>query len=361
MRSIIKNSILIILGLIVLGLVIIALENLREAHSRNRKYEAKTLSKTEKGLIDEAMWLKSVRGNQVWPKLSETNIPVILFNDRYEFLVGMDNPPSAWTQVENNTINGSIYYRKPVSNPQAFAVLVGDKWAGSLGTPNRMNREYYLGIRSKLPPVIAQLFPYQYATVTPDMHVVGILHEVFHAFQATESPDHFSNANESYAAEKDYPYSDNNLNTLWNMEGYYLWKALEEEQPDSVRANVKKFLAIRQDRRIQGKLSNPQINFERETEWLEGLAKYSEYRFYELAAVRRNKPILVHYRKTIPQQIHDFSTLKSKLGNKHSDYRFYISGMAQAKILDKLIPDWKTTAFDDTTSLENLLQKAVYQ
>lgn len=361
MRRIIKNSTLIILGLIVLGLVVLALENLREAKSRNQKYEARILSKTEKGLIDEALWLKKVRGDQVWPGLSEADIPVILFNDRYEFLVGMKNPPPAWTKVEGNTFNGNAYFRKPVHNPQAFAVQVGNKWAGSLGTPNRMNREYFLGIRSKLPPVIAQLFPYQYATVTPDMHVVGILHEVFHAFQASASPAHFTKANESYSAEENYPYSDQNLNTLWNLEGYYLWKAMNADQTDSIRTNVKKFLTIRQERRIQGKLSAPQINFERNTEWLEGLAKYTEYRFYELATVRRNKPILVHYRKTIPQQVHDLNTLKSKLGEQGSDFRFYVSGMAQAKILDKLSPGWKTTALNDTISLEDLLKNAVTQ
>lgn len=361
MKRIIRNSFLIVVGMILLGLLIIALENLREANSRNRKYESGILSKTEKNLIDEALWLKKNNGNQVWPGLAQADIPIILFNDRYEFLVGMTNPPHHWSEVKNNTIDGNIYYRKPVENPQAFAVKVGDKWAGSLGTSNRMNRDYYLGIRNKLPPIIAQLFPYQYATMTPDIHVIGILNEVFHAYQAIKAPEHFKSAMESYSADKDYPYANATISEYWNQEGYYLWKALHAKNPDSVRANVRYFLNLRKERRIKSGMGKAQIHFEQEIEWLEGLAKYSEYQFYELANVRREKPILVHYRQTIPQFIYDSNMLKGKLGNQNTVYRFYISGMAQARILDKLNPDWKNFAFRDTTSLETLLYSTVHQ
>lgn len=361
MKRIIRNSFLIIIGLILLGLLIIALENLREANSRDRKYVSGTLSKTEKSLIDEALWLKKSSGNQVWPGLAQADIPIILFNDRYEFLVGMENPPSNWSEVKNNTFDGGIYYRKPANNPKIFAIKVGNKWAGSLGTPDRMNREYYMSIRSKLPPVFAQLFPYQYATITPDIHVVGILQEVFHAYQATEAPEHFKSATENYSAEKDYPYTDKNISGYWNKEGGYLWKALNSENTDSVRANVRHFLNVRKERRIKSGMSKQQIHFEQEIEWLDGLAKYSEYKFYKLANVRREKPVLVHYRQTIPQFIYDSNMLKGNLGEQHTDYRFYISGMAQARILDRLNPDWKNYAFQDTTSLESLLHSTVLQ
>jgi hypothetical protein len=38
------------------------------------------------------------------------------------------------------------------------------------------------------------------------------------------------------------------------------------------------------------------------------------------------------------------------------DGRFYYSGMAQAYLLDRLLPNWKATAFDENIWLDDLLQ-----
>lgn len=43
------------------------------------------------------------------------------------------------------------------------------------------------------------------------------------------------------------------------------------------------------------------------------------------------------------------------------DGRFYYSGMAQAALLDRLLPDWKEQALTDGVFLEDLLETAVTQ
>jgi hypothetical protein len=43
------------------------------------------------------------------------------------------------------------------------------------------------------------------------------------------------------------------------------------------------------------------------------------------------------------------------------EIRFYYSGMAQAVLLDRLMPGWKERAFDRDVMLEDLLREAVAQ
>jgi len=48
-----------------------------------------------------------------------------------------------------------------------------------------------------------------------------------------------------------------------------------------------------------------------------------------------------------------------RMANDEGDGRFYYSGMAQAFLLDRLRPDWKSKAFDEDIWLEDLLAEAV--
>jgi hypothetical protein len=51
------------------------------------------LTARDKDLLAEALRLKSALGDEVWPGLGAEAIPVILYNDAYEFLTGMQDPP----------------------------------------------------------------------------------------------------------------------------------------------------------------------------------------------------------------------------------------------------------------------------
>jgi len=48
-----------------------------------------------------------------------------------------------------------------------------------------------------------------------------------------------------------------------------------------------------------------------------------------------------------------------RMAGDEGDGRFYYSGMAQAVLLDRLLPDWKEQALADDVFLEDLLETAV--
>jgi hypothetical protein len=135
--------------------------------------------------------------------------------------------------------------------------------------------------------------------------------------------------------------------------------ALEAEDRATVLAATGAFLKTRQARRAPVPFSPGIIDYEREMEWLEGLAKYAEIRSYELAAARANEPAFSAYKPGLPHWTWDFVRLEKQLGTQQGDLRFYLSGMAQARILDRLSPDWKTEFFSEGGAMEDRLQALV--
>jgi hypothetical protein len=299
------------------------------------------LTATDRAELAEIIRLKSELGDHVWPGLSRIDIPLIFYDERFEFLIGEDAPPSPWQAVKEDDFQGRTYFRRGAENPQSFAVAVGTRWAGSLGTLELMN--------SKTPIRFSR-----------ELHAVLMLHEVFHAFQATLAPDHFSRAMSAYESEKEYPYGNPEFSAAWNREGEALAEALRVNEVKAVSGLAKEFLSIREARRRQANLNPELISYERELEWLEGLAKYAEVRFYELAKSRAGEPPYANYRTGHPFWPADLARLRTSLGGQREDLRFYLGGAAQALLLDRLFPDWKTTPIGEMTNLEDCLRASVF-
>ena len=298
------------------------------------------LSTADKTELAEIFRLKTELGDQVWPGLSRIDVPLILYNERYEFLVGEAKPPSPWQAVRGDDFLGRSYFRRPAENPQSFAVAVGTRWAGRIGTLELMN--------SKIPFRLSREF-----------HVVLMLHEVFHAFQATLAPQRFAKATSVYKSEEKYPYKDPQFSSAWNSEGEALADGLKATDEAAICGLAQKFLDIRDVRRRQISL-DPELNsYERELEWLEGLAKYAEVRFYELAASRARETAYTNYRSGHPFWPADLARLRRNLGLQEGDLRFYLSGAAQAMLLDRLRPGWKAKAFENGINLEDSLRAAI--
>jgi hypothetical protein len=302
--------------------------------------DPEVLSIADKAEIAEVLRIKTELGDQVWPGLSRLDIPLILFNERYEFLVGEADPPPPWEVVDGDDCLGRPYHRRPAENPQAFAVAVGTRWAGSIGTLERMN--------SRIPFRLSREF-----------HVVLTLHEVFHASQATLAPRRFARAMGVYKSENRYPYKDPASSASWTSEGEALADAVRATEMKAASGLARKFLDIRVARRRQIALDLELTSYEQELEWLEGLAKYAEVRFYELAASRTSESAYAGYRSGHPFWPADWARLRGNLGGQGGDLRFYLSGAAQAMLLDRLSPGWKTEAFEATATLEGALRAAL--
>ncbi len=307
-----------------------------EPQAKTEPLDSAVLTADDKKLLQEALRLKQAVGDEAWPGLASAAIPMVIYNDRYEFLVGHPSAPEPWTKVENDDFGGQAYYRRTAEDPQAFAVRVGEEWAGSLSTLERMNR--------KVPFKIAA-----------DFYVVILLHETFHAFQAKEAPARFHRALALYAQEKNYPAKDPSFVKAWNTEGSLLAAALKTKDQAELLTTTRVFLRNRRERHAQVPLSASIADYEREMEWLEGLAKYVEIRIYELAAASPGAPGVLSYRSGLPYWLPDFMRLERLLGTQEGDLRFYLSGMAQARILDRLKPGWKQRFLQDGGSMEDLL------
>jgi hypothetical protein len=157
------------------------------------------------------------------------------------------------------------------------------------------------------------------------------------------------------------------MGTAWEEEMDLLIHAATSEDDQEARIAARQFLAVRDARRDKHGLTEKLVDFEIQTEWLEGLAKYVELSIWEAAF---NMP---QYRSVLETDedpdFKDYQTFKRRLRQEISqarrqatiegDVRFYYSGMLQARILDKLMPDWKSKVMEDDTYLEDLIRQAI--
>jgi len=324
------------------------------------------LTSQDKELLGLALRLKRLLGEEVWPGLGAADIPVIVYNDAFEFLTGAATPPpTPWTRVEGDLFAAAPYYRRKAATFQSFAVEVSDAWVASISSLDRMSARMPIRIDAGL-------------------YVAAVLHEIFHAFQADRAPARFHRVLTLYGQESSYPASDPDFAKAWTREGELLTAALKAlgaagaaGAPDAADAgptapaaqavdDIRLFLDSRRDRLAAVPFGFGVRDYESEMEWLEGLGKYVEVRFYRLAAARARaggpdagEPGLAAFKAGPPYFASDLARLEKRLGSLPGDQRFYLSGMAEAMILDRLFPGWKNGFFREGGSLEDRLRAAV--
>lgn len=257
---------------------------------------------------------------------------LIIFNDSYEFLICDNEVVSGWNFICNNVDLKKKIYRRNADNPQAFAVFVGDKWIGSIGTKNKLNK--YIA------NIVPLFFPPQ-IMITDDEHYKAIIiHEMVHAYEANNNNARFVKIQTLQNICKNY-YDNKVFNEIITQEAYYLEQAILAEKHEDVLAYSKKFLEIRERRRTECKMSMTEIQNEVDFEWLEGLARYAEYK----ASTNSNSLV-----------VKNFLDIDQKVKVKGDD-RYYTLGMAQALVLDKLQKYWKNEVLNDNFSMEEYMKK----
>jgi hypothetical protein len=114
-------------------------------------------------------------------------------------------------------------------------------------------------------------------------------------------------------------------------------------------------------------LSAALIGYERQREWLEGLAKYVELEILRQAFVTADyqpvpalgdDPEFEGYGGFESRWAREVDQIRRMAGDE-GDGRFYYSGFAQAALLDRFMPGWKSEAMAEGVFLEELLQGAV--
>ncbi len=346
------------------------------------------LSEMESARLEEAFHLRQSLGDAAWPGWGGADIPAIVYNERYAFLVGLHDPEPGWVKVPQGSarggpwevvphdrFKGEPYNRQLLPSdvtPEAFTVKVGDRWVSSLTTKEWMQVMLAQQLREDLPAFLRPIFPYRLATSlfidSSDFYISSLLHESFHAYQGIIAPDKLAAAEDAVRrSEAHYPLEDRSLRDAWQIELDLLARALRADTPAETAALTREFLANREQRRET--LTSDLIAYERHREWQEGLARYVELEIWRQAATSADyepAPAVQHdrdfkgYRTFERRWSREVDQIRRMAGNR-GDGRFYYSGMAQAVLLDRLAPGWKNEAFDDGIWLDDLLVGALVQ
>jgi hypothetical protein len=342
------------------------------------------LSDLDKARLSEVRHLRASLGDSTWPGWSEADIPMIVFNEKYAFLLGYPNPPAGWMKVPSleprggpwevvpgDTFIGQPYYRTPITDPQktpqSFIVKVGDRWVTTFMTREYSQVAFFRDFRQSLPPFISKLVPVRLVWALlmgkTDSFIAALEHESFHAFEAIQAPDRLNASEEMYSVMEGYPFAA--MAGPWKEEMDVLLRAAQAKTITEARTLAREFLQLRDARRKE--LTSDQVQLERLREWEEGLAKYAELEISRQAEADKGYlPVVAMsqdkgFKHYAGQQIFWSAQLKEAgiTQGRSGDARFYYSGNALAVVLDRLMPGWKSRALPGGENLDDLLQEAV--
>jgi hypothetical protein len=344
------------------------------------------LSELEKARLAEAIQLRRRLGAQVWPGWEQADIPIVLYNEQYAFLIGYDQPPTGWRvpdgeqrgtewELVDDLLAGESYYRQqlPASGetPQAFTVRVGERWAASMTTKEWMEIKLMDMFREQLPELITAVFPYEWMSQQfiggTEGYVGALLHESFHAFIGDQKPERLAAAEAVLSVGDQFPWSDEGFEAAWQTELDLLIEAVEADSVAEMADLARQFLQQRDHRRTTYGLNEELIDYEQQREWLEGIAKYVEMEIqrqawlteeYDSVTAVATDPNFNAY-ANLPRRWQQQVDQIGRMAGDEGDGRFYYTGMAQAFLLDQLLPDWKTMALDEGVYLEDLLAIAI--
>jgi len=342
------------------------------------------LSELDKARLSEVRHLRRILGDSAWPGWSQADIPIIVYNEQYVFLVGYPNPPAGWMkvptleprggpweEVPGDLFEGSPYYRTrltdPQKTPQGFTVQVGDRWAATFQTREYGEIVFARDFRSQVPPFVSSLVPVRLVWAllmgTTDAYIAALEHESFHAYQGILAADQLAAAERSTAAEGDYPFDA--MDDPWKQEMDVLLQAARTNTDLEARERARQFLQMRSARRAD--LSADQVAYERLREWEEGLAKYAELEIARQAGIQDGYDPIDGI--ALDAGFKDYSGRQQfwsaqlneakKTQGRSGETRFYYSGNALAVVLDRLLPGWKPRALPGGEYLDDLLQEAV--
>jgi hypothetical protein len=336
-----------------------------------RSAQVETLPSEAVIQLEEALHLQSALGNSVWPGFGSAHVPLISWNEQYSFLcVYGIQPPAGWEAVKLE-VAGQPCFRQPSTDPQNFAVPVGEEWAGSMSTREYMLIEIPRQLGEMIAGPLAKVFPYFILTrplSATERYIGMVTHESFHAFQAQAARARFDDAEDAYASSDAYWQDyDPLMHDAWKAEVDALYKAVTSTSDEQSREYARQFLQLRQERRTQYLPDEELVRYEQRYEWLEGMAKYAELEIQRQAHETPNyeQTGAILYDVNFQSYGNAESLWKSELkqmrtqATRVGDTRMYYTGFAQAVLLDRFQPGWKARMFDQGVWVEDLLAQAV--
>jgi len=333
-------------------------------------------------LIAEAgeVWgLIASPNNPIWPGWDASATPLLFYlPGEQDVLINHPHPPE-----------GFLPYDGPVRFPGGRILLKNGptlmEWDGQNtstdveGIRTLVVADTLSNLRSQMSSLLEDTRPaaekvqglrYSDLATNPYGQLAMVVHEAFHVFQDKQAPD--KGANEMLLLY--YPVLSVQNNVGFAQEGSALAEALRATDAAAFRRAAVRWLALRKERRSS--LPQKAREYEDGTEFKEGLAKYTEYRLFQVLEGRQPGPTMswvegfVGYADLAPQRerlIENMVKNMSGAVNVNNDpygtaplrMRLYYSGMAVGVMLDRLSPGWKSRIFSPDTSLTSLAEEAL--
>lgn len=342
------------------------------------------LSPEQIQLMKEANHLLKSAGNQVFPGWAESPTAWVFYNEDMAFLSGLipDQTTQGWEMYprkhqrggkwEEITSNGQNYFRTPLQNsqetPENFIVKVGNQPVASFQTHEFALIYMHNLMYSELPPILREIFPYRLffkeLFLAPEAYISSLAHEAFHVFQARINPAMFEKTELISSRANQYPFEDESLLANWKEELEILSRSAGISSREQALQIAATFLQHREQRRSSFQLGNSLIEYERQREWLEGMAKYAELQLGKIAAKQDFEPLkdsvkilnLKNYSSRDRFWHTQISTMHKT--NMNGETLFYYSGFGQGVLLDYIMPGWKERVLQGEYT-EDLLAEAI--
>lgn len=368
-NRVLRVLLFIILGALVLCLGTVAVLLAMSAGTPDASTEPGQLSAEQAALMGEALHLEAELGDALWPGFGQAQIPLLSFNEANAFLCAHPQPPAGWQALESAALNGEPCYVHAWSDGQNFAEEVGGRWAGSMITREWGLIELKTMLEGDLPTPLGRLVavPMSREMLKPGRYLGGLVHESFHAYQATAAREWFDDAELAYPDGERYWQADPPAYGQWEAEIEALVQAVESETDAEGREHARRFLQLRQARRSQFSMPETLVRYEQRFEWLEGMAKYTELGILRAAAESTDFDS-----ERAMSGVNGFSgygfieqfwaqelSQMQRQASQEGDVRFYYTGWAQGLLLDRFMPDWKEQVMHGAW-LEDLLAEAVH-
>lgn len=317
--------------------------------------------------------------NPVWAGWDASDTPLLLYlPGRQELLINHPRPPEGFRAYDGPLAfpGGRIAVRDGVTlvkgDGQNTAMDVAGVQTLVVADPLSNLRQRVAGLlgdpRSTAEKV--RTLEFENLLADPYQQLALVVHEAFHVFQRRVAPDR--GANEMLLLF--YPVLSIENNVGFALEASALAAALEARDDAAFRAAAGRWLAIRLERRRH--LPARAIEYEDGTEFNEGLAKYTEYRLFQVLEGRTPSPELARAQGFSGYR--DLSSLRDRLvremtrnlrgevnvnndpyGTAPLRMRLYYSGMAIGVLLDRLSPGWKHDVVATDSSLTALARAAL--
>ncbi len=318
--------------------------------------------------------------NPVWPGWNAADTPILIYLPNVQdVLINHPKRPADFTAYDGPVKSqaGAVFVRdgKTIidfdgqnTSRDVFGVqtlVVADTLS------NRKQDVSYLLSDTRPPDEKTRDLTYDQLRTNPYGQLAVVAHEAFHVFQHRKAPN--KGGNELALAK--YPTLSVGNNVGWAMESEALAATLRSKTNEEARAAAVRWLAVRKDRRKD--LPPEAIEYEDGTEFNEGLAKYVEYRLFQVLQERTADPqlYLAHgfrgfaglsqERERLINQV--IAHLRGEVNVNNDPYgaapvrmRMYYSGMAIAATLDRLAKGWHDRILQPSTTLSGLADDAIH-